>query len=162
MLFQIEHHTTAAAGRMRLRHVALVHSVGELRQIAADLADEEATTLRDLGPIGPTSEGRLTGEWGELRFAALQDPQRDPGGGGNPAPSTREERRNTMNDVTDMWHPSSDGQVARDGTPALPIDESRLAMMRRIKRLPVAERIALLDRMCREQTQLAVGAHRVR
>ncbi len=45
---------------------------------------------------------------------------------------------------------------------ALPIDESRLAMMRRIKRLPVAERIRLLDRMCREQTQIAVRARRVR
>jgi len=36
MLFQIEHHSTDATGRLRLRHVALVHSVGELRQIATD------------------------------------------------------------------------------------------------------------------------------
>jgi hypothetical protein len=29
--------------------------------------------------------------------------------------------------------------------PGILVDESRLAMMRRVKRLPVAERIALLD-----------------
>jgi len=69
MLFQIEHHSTDATGRLRLRHFALVHSVGELHRIAADLAGEDAWTLGDLGPIGPTSEGRLAGEWGELRFA---------------------------------------------------------------------------------------------
>jgi len=45
---------------------------------------------------------------------------------------------------------------------ARPIDESRLAMMRRVKRLSVAERIGLLDRMCREQTQIALRARRVR
>jgi len=67
-----------------------------------------------------------------------------------------------MNEVTDLRHPSSEGRVAPDSIPALPVDESRLAMMRRVKRLPVAERIALLDRMCREQTQLAIGARRVR
>jgi hypothetical protein len=35
-------------------------------------------------------------------------------------------------------------------------------MMRRVKRLPVAERIALLDRVCREQTQIAMTARRLR
>jgi hypothetical protein len=42
------------------------------------------------------------------------------------------------------------------------VDESRLAMMRRVKRLPVAERIALLDRICREQTHIAMTARRLR
>jgi len=42
MLFQIEHHSRDAAVRLRLRHSALVHGVGELRQIAADLTGEEA------------------------------------------------------------------------------------------------------------------------
>jgi len=60
--------------------------------------------------------------------------------------------------------PQPDGRepASSDGIPALPIDESRLAMMRRIKRLPVTDRIALLDRMCREQTRIAVGTTRVR
>jgi len=69
MLFQIEHHSTDAAGRLRLRHVAFVHSVAELRQIVADVVGDEALTVRDLGPLGPTSEGRLAGGWGELLFA---------------------------------------------------------------------------------------------
>ena len=76
--------------------------------------------------------------------------------------STRAERRITMNDVTDTRQPSSDGEVGQDGVPAVPVDESRLAMMQRIKRLSVADRIALLDRMCREQTRLATRARRVR
>ncbi|MDQ3588162.1 MAG: hypothetical protein M3350_03280 [Actinomycetota bacterium] len=67
-----------------------------------------------------------------------------------------------MNDMTDAPEPTSRGQVAQDGAPVLPQDGSRLAMMRRIKRLPVAERIALLDRMCREQTRLATRARRIR
>jgi hypothetical protein len=44
----------------------------------------------------------------------------------------------------------------------IPVEESRLAMMRRVKHLPVAERIALLDRICREQTQIAMTARRLR
>ncbi|MDQ3646987.1 MAG: hypothetical protein M3433_00085 [Actinomycetota bacterium] len=67
-----------------------------------------------------------------------------------------------MIDVTEMRHSASDEKAARDGVPALPIDESRLAMMRRVKRMSLAERIDLLDRMCREQTQIAVGARRIR
>jgi hypothetical protein len=46
--------------------------------------------------------------------------------------------------------------------PGILVDESRLAMMRRVKRLPVAERIALLDRICREQTRIAMTARRLR
>ncbi len=67
-----------------------------------------------------------------------------------------------MDGMTDV--PQIDGRepVSTDGIAALPIDESRLAMMRRMRRLPVEERIVLLDRMCREQTRIAVGAHRVR
>lgn len=67
-----------------------------------------------------------------------------------------------MDDVTDVQHTGSPDKAGRDGIPALPIDEARLAMMRRVKRLPVAERIALLDRMCREQTRIATGARRLR
>jgi hypothetical protein len=69
MLFQIEHHRTDGAGRLRLSHVALVPSTGELRRIVAELADGDDDVLADLDPIGPTSEGRLIGRWGELRFA---------------------------------------------------------------------------------------------
>jgi hypothetical protein len=45
---------------------------------------------------------------------------------------------------------------------ALAADDARLAMMRRVKRMPVAERIALLDRLCREGTRIAMSARRVR
>jgi hypothetical protein len=41
-------------------------------------------------------------------------------------------------------------------------DEARLASMRRVKQMPVAERIALLDRLCREGTRIALTARRVR
>jgi hypothetical protein len=60
-------------------------------------------------------------------------------------------------------HPviGSAGQRGAQGS-STPVDESRLAMMRRVKRLPVAERIALLDRICREQTQIAMTARRLR
>jgi hypothetical protein len=60
-------------------------------------------------------------------------------------------------------HPviGSAGQRGVQG-PGIPVDESRLAMMRRVKRLPVAERIALLDRICREQTRIAMTARRLR
>lgn len=51
---------------------------------------------------------------------------------------------------------------APDGRASSSVDESRLAMMRRVKRLPVAERIALLDRICREQTRIVLGARRIR
>lgn len=67
-----------------------------------------------------------------------------------------------MDEMTDVHHTDDREQTARDGIPAPPLDESRLAMMRRVKGLPVAERIALLDRMCRELTQIAIGARRVR
>ena len=67
-----------------------------------------------------------------------------------------------MDEMTDVRHTGRREEGGRDGIPALPIDEAGLAMMRRVKRLPVAERIDLLDRMCREQTQIAVGARRLR
>ncbi len=67
-----------------------------------------------------------------------------------------------MDDVTDVQHTGSPDKAGRHRIPALPIDEARLAMMRRVKRLPIAERIALLDRMCREQTRIATGARRLR
>ena len=49
-----------------------------------------------------------------------------------------------------------------DKGPAPLADEARLASMRRVKQMPVAERIALLDRLCREGTQIALTARRVR
>jgi hypothetical protein len=60
-------------------------------------------------------------------------------------------------------HPvtGSAGQRGAQG-PGMPVDESRLAMTRRVKRLPAAERIALLDRICREQTRIAMTARRLR
>ena len=67
-----------------------------------------------------------------------------------------------MDDVTDVRDSGSQDHAAREGAAALPIDEARLAMMRRVRRLPLAERIALLDRICREQTRIATGARRVR
>lgn len=67
-----------------------------------------------------------------------------------------------MHDMAYMRDGHSREAASGEEIAVLPIDESRLAMMRRIKRLPVAERIRLLDRMCREQTQIAVRARRVR
>jgi len=69
MLFQIEHHSTDSARRLRLRYVTVVRSVGELHRIVAEViaADELALTQQE--PIAPTSERRLVGDWGELRFA---------------------------------------------------------------------------------------------
>lgn len=49
-----------------------------------------------------------------------------------------------------------------EAVPAPPGDEARLASMRRVKQMPVGERIALLDRLCREGTQIALSARRVR
>lgn len=67
-----------------------------------------------------------------------------------------------MDHVTDVPHTERPDKAARDAIPALPIDEARLAMMRRVKRLSTAERIALLDRMCREGTQIATRARRIK
>jgi hypothetical protein len=50
----------------------------------------------------------------------------------------------------------------RETVPTPLADEARLAAMRRIKQMPVAERIALLDRLCREGTRIALSARRVR
>jgi hypothetical protein len=49
-----------------------------------------------------------------------------------------------------------------EAVPAPAADEARLASMRRVKQMPVAERIALLDRLCREGTRIALSARRVR
>jgi len=67
-----------------------------------------------------------------------------------------------MNNVTDVRDSGSQDPPARARATALPIDETRLAMMRRVMRLTVAERIVLLDQMCREQTRIATAARRVR
>jgi hypothetical protein len=67
-----------------------------------------------------------------------------------------------MNDVADTRRSDGGERPAREAASALPLDESRLAMMARVKRMPVAERIALLDRMCREGTRIATRARRIR
>lgn len=41
------------------------------------------------------------------------------------------------------------------------LDDARLAMMRDVKRMPLEERLALLDRLCREGTQIAIHARRL-
>ncbi len=66
-----------------------------------------------------------------------------------------------MDTVDDRRRSAKSERAARAATPGTSIDESRLAIMRRIKRLPLDERIALLDRMCREHTQIAVGVRKV-
>jgi hypothetical protein len=67
-----------------------------------------------------------------------------------------------MSDVADTRPIDNGERPARDAAAALPLDDSRLAMMRRVKRMPLAERIALLDRLCREGTRIASRARRVR
>jgi len=67
-----------------------------------------------------------------------------------------------MDHVTDVQPTESPDKAVRDAIPALPIDEARLAMMQRVKRLSIAERIALLDRLCREGTQIATRARRIK
>ena len=49
----------------------------------------------------------------------------------------------------------------RKGFPAPPIDESRLAVMRRVKRMTLEERLDLLDALSRDAAW-ARGAKRVR
>ncbi len=49
-----------------------------------------------------------------------------------------------MVDVTNVRHRRS-GEDSREGAPAAPIDESRLVMMRRVKRMTVEERLDLFE-----------------
>ena len=69
-----------------------------------------------------------------------------------------------MNEVTDVRDTSSRAPAsqAAASASALPIDESRLTMMRRVKRMPLEERIALLDRLCLEGTRIATRARRIK
>lgn len=67
-----------------------------------------------------------------------------------------------MDDVTDVRDTSSRAPASQAPASALPIDESRLAMMRRVKQMSVEERIALLDRLCLEGTRIATGARRLK
>jgi hypothetical protein len=66
-------------------------------------------------------------------------------------------RRASMVQMSDRRADQRSGAV-----PAPAADEARLASMRRVKQMPVAERIALLDRLCREGTRIALSARRVR
>jgi hypothetical protein len=67
-----------------------------------------------------------------------------------------------MIEVSDSQQSSSTRRLDEPSDSALSADESRQAMLIRVSRLPVAERLELLDRLCREQTRLAIGARRVR
>lgn len=51
--------------------------------------------------------------------------------------------------------------ASEDRIPALPIEESRLAMMRRVKRMTVEQRLDLFDALSRDAAW-ARGAKRVR
>ncbi len=66
-----------------------------------------------------------------------------------------------MEHVTDMQHTGSHQKAARDGTPALPIDDTRLAMMRRVKHMTVEERLDLFEQLSRDAAWVQ-GAKRVR
>ncbi len=52
--------------------------------------------------------------------------------------------------------------MPRNAVGASPLEESRLVMMRRVKRMTMEERIALLDRLCREGTRIALQATRIK
>ena len=67
-----------------------------------------------------------------------------------------------MNEVTDVRDTSSRAPASQAAPSALPIDASRLTMMRRVKRMPLEERIALLDRLCLEGTRIATRARRIK
>lgn len=67
-----------------------------------------------------------------------------------------------MNEMTDARETSSRPPAGQAAASALPIDASRLATMRRVKRMPLEQRIALLDRLCREGTRIAIRANRIK
>ncbi len=66
-----------------------------------------------------------------------------------------------MVDVTDLRQYTSRERPAPDEAPAPPIDESRLAMMRRVKRTTVEQRLDLFEQLSRDAAW-ARGAKRVR
>jgi hypothetical protein len=51
-----------------------------------------------------------------------------------------------------MQETNLSGSSAREPRPGLPMDESRLLMMRRVKRMTVEERLALFERLSRRVT----------
>jgi hypothetical protein len=67
-----------------------------------------------------------------------------------------------MSEMTDQRDTSSRAPASQAAESALPIDESRLTTMRRVKRMPLEERIALLDRLCLEGTRIATRARRIK
>ncbi len=66
-----------------------------------------------------------------------------------------------MVDVTDLRQDTSRARRAPDEASAPPIDESRLAMMRRVKRMTVEQRLDLFEQLSRDAAW-AQGAKRVR
>jgi hypothetical protein len=66
-----------------------------------------------------------------------------------------------MDNVNDVRHTDDSEQTARDGIPALPLDESRLVMMRRVKAMTVAERLNLFEQLSTDAASL-LRAKRVR
>lgn len=63
--------------------------------------------------------------------------------------------------MTDIQQASGQEQAVRDAIPSLPMDDSRLAMMRRTKRMTVDERLDLFEQLSRDAAW-AKGAKRVR
>lgn len=66
-----------------------------------------------------------------------------------------------MAHVTEMRQTGSHLHNDRDAIPALSIDESRQAMLRRVKRMTVEERLDLFDQLSRDAAW-AQSAKRVR
>lgn len=67
-----------------------------------------------------------------------------------------------MNDMTGTRDTGDRESASPSIGPALPIDESRLTMMRDVKRMSLEKRIALLDQLCREGTRIAIRARRIK
>ncbi len=66
-----------------------------------------------------------------------------------------------MPDMTEPRHAATPARAPRDGISAQPRDESRLAMMRRVKRMTVEQRLDLFEQLSRDAAW-ALGAKRVR
>lgn len=53
----------------RGRHLALLPTLGEVRDLAAELFAGDVPALAALDALGGSPEGELSGAWGEFRFA---------------------------------------------------------------------------------------------
>ena len=66
-----------------------------------------------------------------------------------------------MQRVSDRQQASKQAEGVRDNVPALALDESRLAMMRRVKAMTVEQRLDLFEQLSRDAAW-ALSAKRVR